>query len=818
MNIGKIEDYRDELLNCFKNKALVPVVGSGISCGASARKGNVPSGSEFRRIMINAVIESMNATEDEKRKIEQMPFSSICELYEDDENVDKDARITYMKNNFQNVVINDYRKVFFKIGWPYIYTLNIDDAIENNSEYDYVVISNRGVNNDIYNDNKCVIKLHGDIKEIITYPNSDCRVFSSKEYADSLIKNVSLLNKLKNDFVYQNILFIGCGLDDEIDLKTLSEIPISSENAVTTKKYIFVKGEPSRLKQAELKVYGITDVVCFDNFQEMYDSLFDIWKESEKISDDELSMYQNIPIKSLPQDEDSNAGYFYYCKYLNDLKKHVITIPYFFIQRDISEKILNNIGMHKIHIVYGNRVSGKSYLLIDLYQRIKDRQKLFFDGRERINDDAFNKLIEMTNAVIIFDIGSLSRNQIDMLLLSAATVRKNCSDVVFVLNKSDNDVTGLIKLRIKELRLDKNMIINYDLSNKLNKKESDDINSRLPYSSLPPFEIKHSIIDNLIAAGHMMNKSGKFQNISLGYNMNYKELALLIVLATKEKIYSLDIVKFGFEQEIERALQRYQPYIDIMSADIIEKDSSDLSSTKYIVNAQYWLCRALGDFAINKNNYSTIIDAYKYIIDRLKANAGTEKYKQYKACREYILFDTINRVFLNEKGGQLPLIAHLYGEMHKLLANDVHFLHQNAKCYFRFSFYERNTEQEKYLRDALTMSKISAKMLENEYEENRNDKILISLAHVQYTIASILSEMCKRHKYEDIEEVRCAIEAIYLALYSPYNIDDYKDSHRSFSSTAISNMLLDMYSPSINVQLDNDLNRKLSDIFSQIRQ
>ena len=93
-------------------------------------------------------------------------------------------------------------------------------------------------------------------------------------------------------------------------------------------------------------------------------------------------------------------------------------------------------------------------------------------------------------------------------------------------------------------------------------------------------------------------------------------------------------------------------------------------------------------------------------------NAGSSKYRQHSVCREYILFDTINRIFLNKSRGQLPLTVYLYKELHKILANDAQFLHQNAKCYFRFSDYHNNTDPEKYLTSALKMSKISHDMIE----------------------------------------------------------------------------------------------------------
>ena len=43
-------------------------------------------------------------------------------------------------------------------------------------------------------------------------------IFDSTQYIDSLQKNNWMLNRLKQDYVDKNILFVGCSLDDELDL------------------------------------------------------------------------------------------------------------------------------------------------------------------------------------------------------------------------------------------------------------------------------------------------------------------------------------------------------------------------------------------------------------------------------------------------------------------------------------------------------------------------------------------------------------------------------------------------------------------------
>ena len=46
----------------------------------------------------------------------------------------------------------DYRKQFLDIDWPYIYSLNIDDAIENSSVYSKVILPNREFRSELLNE------------------------------------------------------------------------------------------------------------------------------------------------------------------------------------------------------------------------------------------------------------------------------------------------------------------------------------------------------------------------------------------------------------------------------------------------------------------------------------------------------------------------------------------------------------------------------------------------------------------------------------------------------------------------------------------
>ena len=99
--------------------------------------------------------------------------------------------------------------------------------------------------------------------------------------------------------------------------------------------------------------------------------------------------------------------------------------------------------------MYGNRISGKSYLLADLCRTIRDREVYLFDGRSRISDDSLNYLLGHTDSVALFDVGSIRREQFEKILLSARDINKNRNNFIICVNINDSDSLGIIKWKLR---------------------------------------------------------------------------------------------------------------------------------------------------------------------------------------------------------------------------------------------------------------------------------------------------------------------------------------------------------------------------------
>lgn len=793
MKILKPSDIRKDIVAFFRNESLVPIVGAGLSCNVPTSNGKIPSGETYKEHMLDALLENPQFTQEEHRQLRSEKFSTLCDYYEDDENVSSEQRFHYLKKNFYNAKFdeNDIRRKFFDIQWPYIYSLNIDDAIEKSSQYNTIILPNRDLREEVFAEERCLIKLHGDIREIVSYKQSD-KIFTSKEYALSLNKNAPLLNKLKNDYAYQNILFVGCSLDDEVDLKTLKDASVDFQLKDTlSKTIIFTKGVPGKLQKSKFKTYGITDVVCFDTFDEIYEFLYGAWEESISIPNEELVNYSNISMRTLlASDKDENQNYFLWGKNLLNIDKKELSYPWYFISRNITSDITNSLSQNKVHLIYGSRISGKSYLLADLYHKIRDREVYLFDGRSRVSEDALNYLMERTDLVALFDIGSIRREQFEKIILSAEKINKNRNNVIICVNISDSDSLGILKWKLKFNEHLSKYIKKYTLKNKLSdNKEISTINELLPPINLPTYNDRQTFLDQLVYVEKVLQRKGQYSNVKLKIE-NAKQLALLIILAVKEHLYSSDVIGFALDEEIAIAIRRYAPFIERSETAHFEKDASDLSRIKYSLNSKYWLQRELGAYARVDGNKQIVAEAYRYIIQKVIESSGSNLFRRHRLSRNFIMFDVMNGTFLDEHGGNLGLIVYIYTQLHEYLATDYHFLHQEAKGYIYYSYSLDDVEEKKRcLNEAKQLALVSKSIIQNLNEASPNERLMISIAHVQYTIATVLSDLSRINEFANEDLLKESIDAVYEALKSPYNDDDYRRQRKQRASRGIVSFL-----------------------------
>ncbi len=808
MQVVDFNDVRGILIESMRKKMLIPILGSGFTRGCEAFQGNVPSGEDYQKHMIDTIKLNGDFTADEIAALRSTSFSKISNIYHATVSAEKQRE--YLKANFTHVLLDPCRQRLLSITWPYVYTLNVDDAIERNSDFRFVVYSNRPVQKSIFDEYKCIIKLHGDITEMLSYEDSVSEIFDQSQYIASLHKNASLLSRLTHDISYQNIIYIGCSLSDEIDLLSVSTSSIPNENV----RFFCTVKAPSRFEQIDLERYKITHCIVFNSYQEIYDLICEAAQEAEKIVPTEIDHYRTYRFTSLREEFAPNKSYLFHGKSLIN-KDRSITLPHFFISRDVTDQIIENIHTYSLQFLLGSGCSGKTYIAIDVASRVRDRDVFVFESKERLSDAALQSLLEHGNRLIIADSNTLNIRQMEKLIRSKDDLKKQNISILIVENKNNRDLAGLIQLLGLNGVIDPKSIPQIGIPNKFNERETYKLNQRLVTATLGVFSEKKTIADNIIECSHNLIQKNRFDKI-IPHFADERQIACLIALAIENKVYSTRAVELDLLPEIYEQERVSKPLIEVESTWAFERDLSNNSPIKYVTNAEYWLNNQLCEFSKVKGNQDLIIRAYRHIILRLIEIYGKpnlmygDKYAQYKP---YILFDNINQIF---KSQGLVLIRKIYENLNDLLSSDPNYMHQRAKCYIRSARFETDTSKKlKLLEKAYRDASVSHSAFKKRYEDTGNEKIQISIAHVEYTKALVLCHQAKLNHYKNVTENTRAVEILYKALFSPYNSYDFAKTDIYNYGNAVMGFITTLIADSSLV--DEKVRALLADLFRDIK-
>lgn len=798
------DEVSNEIIQMMRRKTIIPVIGSGFTRDCIARSGKVPSGEDYYNYMIAQIVDQ-NPDEMKVKELNNESFSSISSIYH--KMVQAEKQQSYLLNKFTNVKLENVKKNFLKIDWPYIYTLNIDDAIENNSEFKTVLYANRDIRNSIFEQEKCVIKLHGDIKDILKYEDSNCEIFDQKQYVVSIKKNVSLLKKLTHDYEYLNLLYIGCSLSDEIDL--LFSTSMANDN--NNNRYYCSTQIPTLLQKTKLEAFGITHCIVFESYDDIYEKMTDAFHQSLCITPDELEQFSTYEFKTLGTGFELNCPYLFQGKSILNNSKIAI-YPSFFVSRSVTDKIVENINSKGTQIVVGRGCSGKTYVSYDIIRRVRDREVYAFRSKDRINNETLTLLLNKENCLTIFDSKVLSIKQIEEIILTISERVVKSNSIIIIENKSNRDLSGLLVLMKMNEHLEDDEIPQLEISNRFSKPKTDEINNYLVTSSLGVFSENKSIADNIINASNLLIQKNKFSQIS-PLTDNVRQVSSLIVLATLGKVYASDAINLDLVEEFEMQCKKAMPLIEKESTWVFEMSAANNSPLKYVVNAEYWLFNQLDILAKSRKGREKIIEAYRYIIGKLIEINGKpdlmkgEKYAPYK---DYILFDNIFQIFRSQG---TKIIRDIYQSLNDILATDPNYLHQRAKCYIRSAY--KSTEEkdkEKWLEMAYRDASISNSSFEKRYESHENEKIMISAAHSLYTAALALCHIAKLRNYRDISINANAVKCLYKAISSPFNSIEFVNNDATYNYNNVVGDLVSTFATDVKYLKDKDAEEKVAEL------
>lgn len=216
------EKHRNFIEKILKGNVIL-LTGAGFSIGATIKgKPMLSSDDLIEKILIEILEEN---TDDMKRIKTRKNFQQICQLAIN--KITETEFNNFLERNFRNTTPSEFHNLYTEIEWKEIYTLNIDDLIENLYERKF---KDLGIEVQPYNTVKQpqayvgekilkYYKLHGDVRN-----KSEGFIFSSNQYISKLTQKNRTYNftQFAERLYHDTFCFIGTSLS-EVDLEVYVE-------------------------------------------------------------------------------------------------------------------------------------------------------------------------------------------------------------------------------------------------------------------------------------------------------------------------------------------------------------------------------------------------------------------------------------------------------------------------------------------------------------------------------------------------------------------------------------------------------------------
>lgn len=394
------------LKDVLVSKPPILFLGAGFSVGASNEYGEIPLGDSLKEEIIKEFLENA-ISEAEKKEISLYSLQEVCEYV--DEEMGKDVELRqFLKQRFQNVVPAEFHYKLVSYPWRKIYTVNIDDLVENvyKKKNKELLVQNRKKEKVSINDTQ-YIKLHGCVKGDI-----EDMVFSRKEYSRLINGNMNFkLNNLVFDIQHENFIFVGASMDEaDIDYYLTQY-----ENAgyFQQGKMFFVEPYPNLKLRSRIKALSgvliestAEEFLCF--LEEVHYNLDEQQKYRDNLNYSGIFAYNDI-VKKIDSKKvyESKLYEGYDCTWQDVIEDWLFESPYY----DSIKKEIEKIDFEKVNSycfsIYGKRLSGKACLLkqIGAYLNRNDfivleyrgkqlETQILFDYMRNIRGNKFALLIE----------------------------------------------------------------------------------------------------------------------------------------------------------------------------------------------------------------------------------------------------------------------------------------------------------------------------------------------------------------------------------------------------------------------------------------
>lgn len=751
---SETKEFLRSLLNTGQ---CIPFIGTGFTGGERAFDRLVPNGLQFMEIMRNSINDALTTEKPSSESLKNYSFQDLSDEYFREPIVEEITVKNTLKSCFTRVRIeSESKKSFLRWDWPYIYTLNIDDAIENEVGYIKVLPYQEPVD---VEGTKFVYKLHGDAADAIATADRTAMklIFGTSQYIESLRSNKSFLSALSNDYAERHLLFVGCSLTDELDLLyALSDqrLMAQAQDLKTKRLYITSKAPETYEEKKKLKRYGITDVIIVD-YSEFYSFVGATEVEQTK-KNTALAPFEYEASK-FPVHHSSD-----FLKYLLQLgwppggNSTDLAVD----RKKIIEKVNKNFDQPLIFL-WGRRFSGRTTLLNYILNSHRERRRFFVPSALANSDGILNAILKSKDSIVAVDSGVLSIPQLDLLAKKALDIRANNCKVIIASSRG-----ALASLGI-------NIIENaVEVPDKMAADETIQINRKLdPFgisknwaTNVQHLENIFRISESPVVASKIKDQSKLYENINRlhdGWNgsaIGKLEFAALFYLGSRQRLYSRSFRQLAVAMDIEHAAtnhffdfsKKWEPFVEVERSDK-ESGRVEHSFDVIVANSSAWIHYSIRKLAFKlgaEETSSQIVKIYRAI-------RQTDK----KAF-DLLMFDNLNAIFTEEIADLRPLvIKKIYSSLSNDLSSDPDYWLQHAKGLYYVS------------------SNVSELRLAVEYCEKsiikKSDRTKIN---AKLTKANLLGKICKiqNHVNDDdlISAIKAYSEAINTRISNPVYINE----------------------------------------------
>lgn len=734
------------LSDYFRRGALVPVFGAGFTVGETAQSGaKVPSGTQLSAIMLKQLTQNgVGLSEDDLATLKGYKFSDLCEVYFDQNILPQEFTKKTIREYFYNVTLAPEKASLINdIDWKYIYTLNIDNAIEKHSNYTPIYPYDANLSNSSRNF-RPIYKLHGDVFFEVTH-SSERLVFRKASYLESIETNRRMLEILEEDLLHKNILFIGCSLTDEDDIAFLASGQRLPKDSMT-RRMIFRSKAPSPLESSVLRRHGINTVILIDSdrYDQIY-SLIQIAYSQSAEGDAELEKYV-FQVKTLDANSQHNQDFL--IKGVTETgeqsSRTAAVLPHYYGNRSKEKQVISNIQSNGAFVILGPRVSGRTLTLRFIAKHFKNRKVLFIESGTELETHFINRLLGLSNSLIIFDSKTVDIELAKIIRNHDTKLKERKTSVLVTLDAGE----GYIIDALSPSKLANVPVI--EISRVFDQTETKLANQGLKAVRCPTFKAGKKLLDNLFFIYETLG-----QNSVIKRAPKEKELLQLLYLMSVKRKVDGDWGRFisSSPQKLDQLILTCSPYLEFEKFDRTEIASH--SGYKVICNSEAWLLAVISELYRSRGE-AWCIDAIYNLVRGLPED-------EKRLSIDLSLFDNLNFAFGGDSGGAGDLILNFYERLEVLRGSEPEFFVQKAKAYYSMYRYSDAVDQLSKRLKELAIAETWANS-ENNSATERN---------IRHTSALISLRRAAECNFENIDLTIDAIRRTWTAIRSEHSNSDY---------------------------------------------